>query len=89
MVMDNIFGQMEAIIKGISFAVSEKETEFGRIKLEIVINMRENIYRTKNMVLVFLRGRLEISIKEIIFKMKDQAMAKCFGMMEAIIKVNG
>lgn len=54
-----------------------------------VINMKVNIKMIKNKDTEYSLGQQVIYIKEIINKIWDVVMDKCFGMMEAIIKDNG
>lgn len=49
----------------------------------------ENIKMTRNMEKVFLLGRAEIYIKEIMLKMSVMVMDKCFGQMAVCMRENG
>lgn len=45
--------------------------------------------QAKSMAMAYLRGTLEIFIKEIISKMNAKVMDRCIGLMEAITKETG
>jgi hypothetical protein len=43
----------------------------------------------RNMVMVYLSGRVEITIEVIMLKMRGMDMVKCIGQMGLIIRVSG
>ena len=53
---------------------------------KILIDMKVNIQRIKNMVLDNLRGKQEANIEEIILAIKSRDLGKCFGATELFIK---
>jgi hypothetical protein len=89
MVTDNIFGRTEVITKATSKMDLKMDMEYGNFLQAIVTNTRDNMFKVKSKDMVYLRGILEISIKETTLKMKEKAMDKCIGLMEVIIKVIG
>ena len=67
--LENITGQMEAILKEFSMMESEMGKDYGKEDQEIVINMKDSIRMIRNQDMGYLHGLLEISTKEIIMKM--------------------
>lgn len=43
----------------------------------------------RKMAMVYLFGKVEMSIKEIIKMMKEKGMERCFGLTVSITRVNG
>ena len=56
---------------------------------KIVVHMKENIRKIKNMDSVFLYGLVVTFIKEHTSKMKDTVMGKWYGLMAVYILENG
>jgi hypothetical protein len=61
----------------------------GKKEWGIAINMKESIFKIKNMDMEFLAGQEEMYIKGIINKILDVGLERCIGLMEHAIKVNG
>ena len=89
MAMENTIGRMEAIIKDYSKMDYEKDMGCGKKGWVIVINMRVNIYKIRNMVMESLAGQVVMSIRETINKIFEQGLEKCIGLTEHVIKGNG
>lgn len=63
--------------------------ECGRKVQEVATNIKVNIYKIKNMDMVFFHGPLVTFTKEIMKKTYELVLGRCIGMMEVIIRVNG
>ena len=85
--MDSIFGLIMLIIREIFIRVWEKDKAFGLTSLEIFT--KEILKMTTNKVLELLLGLMGIFTKETSFKIWEMGKGKWFGMMEALMRVNG
>jgi hypothetical protein len=88
---ENTLGRTEHIILAILNAEKSKEKANGKVAkvIKIVIRMTVIIITNSNTGKVYIHGQVEIFIKEIISKMKDMEMGKCFGRMGVFMRENG
>lgn len=87
--MANIIGETEHSTKADSHKGKEMVLEFGRLQLEIVINMRENIYKIANKAMVYSLGTLATFTRVITKLMSAVDMGKCIGLTDRTTKENG
>lgn len=55
----------------------------------LVINIKVNIIKIKNRVMVYLLGKVEMFTKEILIMIYEMDMVRCIGATEVTIKDNG
>ena len=87
--MENIIGQLGAILKEIFKMVWEVGKAFGKEVQETVIDMKENIKKTKKKDMEHLFGKMVRFTKEIFLTISEMVMDKCIGQMAGFIKDNG
>ena len=57
--------------------------------MALVINIKVNIIKIKNKVMVYLLGKVEMFTKEILIMIYEMDMVRCIGVTEATIRGNG
>ena len=87
--MDNISGQMVAILKESLKMDFEMVKVSGKRILALEIIIKGNIWMIKSTVPAFLNGKVVMFIRVIIKLIWGMATGKCIGMMVAIIKGSG
>lgn len=55
----------------------------------MVKNTKESFYRVISMERVYIHGRMETDMKEILYMIRDKDWGNIIGMMEGIIRENG
>ena len=87
--LDSIIGQMEAISKEHLRMASEMDRAFGRKQQEIATNMRDSTKMIKKQDTAYLRGVMEMFIRETTRTIWGTGMERCTGMMAVFIREIG
>ena len=89
MATESTIGKMAATSRVTSKTAWDRGMVCGKKGQARAISMKESTYLTRNMAMVFLRGRLAISIRAIISRIWGRDMARCIGMTAVTIKGSG